>query len=252
MDRITYVAPTAAHLLGIEYDGKTSSRVEKHCPDRAQRLLLYNPDAVAWWIFEKYNSYFDKLGLSGSLVLKAKSVMPCVTPVCFASMYSGLMPRFHGIRSYVKPVLSCRTLFDAAIDAGLSPAICSTEGDSISHIFLNRNMEYYIYPTVDEVNAKARELIKADRNELIVVYNGNYDGAMHKVSPEGAAALSALRDNIAAYSELRGLCREAWQGKTAYSAFLPDHGCHEIDGAMGSHGLDMPEDMEIVHIWDRI
>jgi hypothetical protein len=26
-----------------------------------------------------------------------------------------------------------------------------------------------------------------------------------------------------------------------------DHGCHEIDGGCGSHGLDMEEDLNIVH-----
>jgi hypothetical protein len=28
-----------------------------------------------------------------------------------------------------------------------------------------------------------------------------------------------------------------------------DHGCHEIDGGCGSHGLDMPEDLNIVHLY---
>ncbi len=28
-----------------------------------------------------------------------------------------------------------------------------------------------------------------------------------------------------------------------------DHGCHEIDEGTGSHGLDMPEDINIVHFY---
>ena len=28
-----------------------------------------------------------------------------------------------------------------------------------------------------------------------------------------------------------------------------DHGCHEIDGGCGSHGLDMPEDLNIHHFY---
>ena len=32
-------------------------------------------------------------------------------------------------------------------------------------------------------------------------------------------------------------------------AFLPDHGCHEIDGQLGSHGLDMYEDMNVIHFY---
>ena len=28
-----------------------------------------------------------------------------------------------------------------------------------------------------------------------------------------------------------------------------DHGCHEIDGNAGAHGLDMVEDVEISHFY---
>ena len=31
--------------------------------------------------------------------------------------------------------------------------------------------------------------------------------------------------------------------------FAMDHGCHEIDGDAGSHGLDMEEDLTIVHLY---
>lgn len=31
--------------------------------------------------------------------------------------------------------------------------------------------------------------------------------------------------------------------------FAMDHGCHEIDGNCGSHGLDMPEDLNITHFY---
>ena len=31
--------------------------------------------------------------------------------------------------------------------------------------------------------------------------------------------------------------------------FAMDHGCHEIDGNCGSHGLDMDEDFNIVHFY---
>jgi hypothetical protein len=31
--------------------------------------------------------------------------------------------------------------------------------------------------------------------------------------------------------------------------FAMDHGCHEIDGGCGSHGLDMDEDLNILHLY---
>lgn len=252
MHNIRCIAPTIASLLGIPAftDAAPIPEVLEKTGGRADRVLMYNPDAVAWWIFEKYCGLFEPV-LEDSLILQMESVMPSVTPVCFASIYSGLMPADHGIRSYTKPVLSCETVFDALIKAGKKPVICSTGTDSISMIFRERDMEYYIFNTPDQVNEKAEELIRLNRHDLIVAYNGNYDGTMHKNGPEAEASLNALRHNVASYRHLTEIAEEVWSGAGLnYAAgFITDHGCHEIDGQCGSHGLDMPEDMNVVHLW---
>ena len=150
----------------------------------ADRALLYNPDAIAFWLYQKYTDLFTDAMCRSAVSLPMLSVMPSVTPVCFASMYTGITPDVHGIQAYEKPVLTVPTLFDALIAAGKKPAIVSTAGDSISVIFLNRTMDYFIYDTVGEVNAKAHELIEADRHDVIVVYNADYDAQMHRTGPE--------------------------------------------------------------------
>lgn len=43
------------------------------------------------------------------------------------------------------------------------------------------------------------------------------------------------------------LIRTHWKGHNSLVGFAMDHGCHEIDGNCGSHGLDMEEDLNIVH-----
>ncbi len=103
--RITQTASTIAHLMGFTMsDGADvpSSLVlgtaEKYfLGEKAQKVLLYNPDAIALWLYQKYT------GLFASVI--ENSVMPSVTPVCFASMYSGLVPDVHGIKAYKKPCL---------------------------------------------------------------------------------------------------------------------------------------------------
>jgi len=253
---IRSVAPTLASLFGIApfTDAEPMEEVTAlvkngRANGRADRVLMYNPDAVAWWIYEKYKSLFAPAFEADPIVMNMRSVMPSVTPVCFASMYTGLMPEEHGIRAYVKPVLTVKTIFDALLEAGLRPAICSTGTDSVSVIFREREMDYFIFDTPEEVNDKAEELIRAGRHELIVAYNGNYDGNMHRWGPEGEQSLDALRMNIASWRRLLGAAKEAWAGLEWVSAFATDHGCHEIDGGCGSHGLDMPEDMQVVHLW---
>lgn len=214
-----------------------------------ERMLLYNPDAIAMWLFQKYTHLFAGAMLHSSLTLPMLSVMPSVTPVCFASMYTGVMPEVHGIRAYEKPVLKCETLFDAALAAGRRVAIVSTEGDSISKIFLERDLAYFILPTPEECNAKAAELMERDACDILVLYNRNYDSTMHRHGPESEQALRELASNANTFASFAQLARRAWRGKRAALAFLPDHGCHEIDDGLGSHGLEMPEDMNIVHFY---
>ncbi|MBE6551136.1 MAG: hypothetical protein E7665_03250 [Ruminococcaceae bacterium] len=213
------------------------------------RIFMYNPDAVAQWIYEKYASYFDGIKNMGVTEIPYACVMPSVTPVCFATMYTGAQPEIHGIRTYVKPVLTIDTIFDAMIRAGKKPVIVSTANDSISKIFLEREMDYFIYPTIDEVNDKASELIESDIYDLIVVYNGNYDSIMHKFGPESPEALDALDANTKAYMNFCSLIEKHWKDHNTVVGFAMDHGCHEIDGGCGSHGLDMDEDINIVHLY---
>lgn len=215
----------------------------------ADRVIIYNPDAVALWVYQKYTSMFSDAAIRSDVALPMLSVMPSVTPVCFASMYSGVMPDVHGIKRYEKPVLTVNTIFDSFANAGKKAAIVSTANDSISMIFLNRDMEYFIYDTPEEVNEKALSLIEEDRFDLIVIYNGNYDGTMHKFGPEAPESLAALEKNIAFYSQMVDKINTEWKNHSVFYGFCPDHGCHEIDGGCGSHGLDMEEDMNVIHFY---
>ena len=49
------------------------------------------------------------------------------------------------------------------------------------------------------------------------------------------------------------LCFSCWKTHRKHHntliGFAMDHGCHKIDGGCGSHGLDMPEDINIVHLY---
>lgn len=250
---LTSVKATVLELFGIEKsqgdDVANPYIIEKNGGKTIDRAVIYNPDAVALWLYEKYRDKFIPAGQVSEFALPLKSVMPSVTPVCFASMYSGVMPEIHGIKKYEKPILTCETLFDRMIAAGKKCAICSTAGDSISKIFLNRNMDYFIYPTVWQVNAKAKKLIKQDKYDLIVIYNGNYDSTMHHNGPEAKKSLKVLDKNIAVYKKIAGYIKKYYADKRVFYGFCPDHGCHEIDGKAGSHGLDCYEDMNIIHFY---
>lgn len=254
---ITSVLATALELAGIEKrEGIDSANpvvtalAKKKLGDKkTDRTVIYNPDAVALWVYQKYTEKFTAAHMCSDFSLPMLSVMPSVTPVCFASMYTGVLPDIHGIKRYEKPVLKTKTIFDDFIAAGKKCAIVSTSNDSISMIFLEREMDYFIYDTVEEVNAKALEIIDEDKYDLVVIYNGNYDGTMHRHGPEAAESLAALDGNVVFFKELSDRIECKWKNHNVFFAFCPDHGCHEIDEGCGSHGLDMEEDMNVIHFY---
>ena len=216
---------------------------------KADRIFMYNPDAVAQWLFEKYPHFFKEVTDRTDLQLPMCTVMPSVTPVCFGTMYTGAQPSVHGIQAYAKPVIQIDTIFDALLRAGKKPVILATPNCSMAKIFLERDMDYYILDSIAAVNAKAAQLIMEDKYDFIAVYNGNYDARMHKTGPESATSLGELRINTHTFAMFSEMIAEHWKGHNTLIGFAMDHGCHEIDGDCGSHGLDMDEDLNITHFY---
>ena len=222
---------------------------------KVDRILMYNPDAIAQWVYEKY-PYFVKEAVDNTeLELPLCTVMPSVTPVCFGTMYTGAQPEVHGIREYAKPVIRIDTIFDALIRAGKKPLIIAYATCSMSKIYLERDMDYIHVDTLDQVNAAAAQAIIEDRYDFICVYNGNYDSRMHRMGPEAPETLAELKCNARTFATLAELVKTHWQHHDTLMGFAMDHGCHEIEHFInekglptaGSHGEYIPEDMNIVH-----
>lgn len=246
-----------AYAMGIEAPqhaaapafGLNALLDEKLAGQKADRIFMYNPDAIGEWIYRKYTFLMDHVVRQSDMELPLCTVMPSVTPVCFGTMYTGAQPAVHGIQKYEKPVITVDSLFDALIRAGKKPTIVAETNSSMSRIYLNRDMDYFFYDTIEEVNAKAAEIIWEDTYDFVAVYNGNYDTVMHKYGPESLEALAELKANAEAFALFCALIKRHWASHNTLVGFAMDHGCHEIDGSCGSHGLDMPEDIRIVHLY---
>lgn len=244
-----------AYAMGIpapEHSAEKNSVLANYIDEtlggqKVDRIFMYNPDAIAQWVKEKYPNLLTQVAQQTDLEVPLQSVMPSVTPVCFGTMYTGAQPAVHGIQSYTKPVITIDTIFDALLRAGKKPVILAYGKCSLSMIYLERDMDYYFFPTLDEANAKAAQLILEDKHDFYVLYNGNYDSAMHKAGPESPDALSELRANGRTFAMLAAMIKEHWKHHNTLLGFAMDHGCHEIDEDRGSHGLDMEEDLNIVH-----
>jgi len=218
---------------------------------KADRVVMYNPDAIAQWIYEKYPYFFTGVKENTDIEIPLASVMPSVTPVCFGTLYTGAQPEVHGIQKYEKPVITIDSLLDALVRAGKRVALITYRKCSLSRIYLGRDIDYYHFEDggIAEVNAKAVEVILQDKHDFIVIYNGNYDSVMHKKGPESTEALAELNANCHFFSMISEMIKQHWKHHNTLVGFAMDHGCHEIDGGCGSHGLDMPEDINIVHLY---
>lgn len=223
--------------------------------ERAQRVIdcdrvfVFNPDAIGEWIVERHPDIFRPLLERAGLSVNLCSMEPPVTPVCFATMYSGLTPSEHGIRKYEKPVLKVNTIFDDLAAAGKKVAIVCTAGDSIAEIFKDRQIDYFIYGDRHLCNLKAMELIEEDQHDMIVLYNGNYDWAMHRFGPESKRSLRELSENVETFCRIHDAIRQQWTEHNTVLAFAPDHGCHRSVLPPGTHGKRIPKDMNIRHFY---
>lgn len=258
-DSLDTICAALAYAMGIEApecaaeaNGELINYIDKvFCGDKADRLVMYNPDAIAQWIYQKYPEYMTNVKNNTDKQIYLSTVMPSVTPVCFGTMYTGAQPDVHGIKKYEKPVITIDTIFDRLIAQGKKIALITYAECSLGKIYLGRDIDYYHFDKgdIEAVNAKAMEVILRDGHDLIVIYNGNYDSVMHKNGPESAKTLAELRLNDHIFGVISNLIRSHWKHHNTLVGFAMDHGCHEIDGGCGSHGLDMPEDINIVHLY---
>lgn len=258
-DSLDTLCAALAYAMGIEPPSLAAPQNEELADyidkifdgQKADRVVMYNPDAVAQWICQKYPEYLKNVTENTDKEIYLATVMPSVTPVCFGTMYTGAQPAVHGIQRYTKPVITIDTLFDRLIAAGKKVALITYGKCSLSKIYLERNMTYYHFDEggIEAVNAKAMEVILRDEFDFILIYNGNYDSVMHKNGPESAKALAELRLNDHVFGVISNLIKTHWKHHNTLVGFAMDHGCHEIDGGCGSHGLDMPEDINIVHFY---
>ena len=258
MQRITAITPTICRLMDVPPPNISTMDTIKRiveissCVLRGsvvEKCLIYAPDAIGEWLFQEYRTEFEPVIRLAPIDVKLLSVFPTKTPVCFASMFTGALPEQHGIRRYEKPVLKCDTIFDAMIREGKSGAIAAVADSSISLIFKNRALDYFIEENDRKVNEKALDLVNGDY-DFILIYNQEYDDSMHRTTPRSEESLVAMGRHISSFVELSEAFLERYGDFNLVILFSPDHGTHiNPETGRGDHGLDIPEDMEVRSFW---
>lgn len=213
-----------------------------------EKCLIYAPDAIGAQLWQLDEAAFAPVLEQAPLRVLLRSVVPPKTPVCFASMFTGALPEIHGIRAYARPVLTCETLFDAAVRAGKRVAIVAVTDSSIDLIFRGRDIDYFSEPDDTAVTARTLELLKTDRHDLIVVYHCEYDDTLHRETPFSPNAIQAVRNHIASFQTMAASAGKQWRDRSHAVVFAPDHGAHiDKSSGLGTHGEDIPDDMLVYH-----
>lgn len=253
---MTQFAATIANCLDIPAPAEAApafpfvkEMLEKKGIERAEKLLIYNPDAMGLWLYQKYTERFAPVVRHTECAVPVCSVMPSVTPVNFGTMYTGVMPERHGITKYQKKLIENESLFDCLAKSDLRTALVAVLNSSMAVIFEGRGIDYYIEPYDGEATDRAEELIRSGKYDVVIVYNEEYDDAMHATQPESERALAAMQHHIAAFDRLCNAVEDSWKGYDRMVCWATDHGIHTNAEGFGTHGEDIEEDMNVLHFF---
>ncbi len=254
---IINISPTICKLMGINKPVSSTDEVidvlinyafEKLKIKQIEKCLVFAPDAVGEITYDNYQGHFAGIPDYAPIAIKLTSVYKPVTPVCFASMFTGALPETHGIIKYEKPVIKIDTIFDTLIRENKNPAIVSVKDSSIDLIFRNRKMNYYSENYDTEVIEKTIELIKENQNDFILSYNQEYDDSIHDTLPFSERAINALANQNRNFLTLAKYFDQYWHDYNRLIMYTPDHGCHiDKETGKGDHGENIPEDMNVIH-----
>lgn len=258
-ETIASVAPTLCALMGVPAPQGSTAEVLREAVLEAGRLfgggtaekcLVFAPDAMGCVLAGRRPDLFDQVRSVAPLRLSLRAVVPPKTPVCFASMFTGMTPEQHGIRKYEKPVLTCDTLFDAFARNGKRVAVVSVRDCSIDVIFRGSSVDFFSEEYDPQVTNRALSLISDGKHDFVLAYHQGYDDVMHGSTPFSEEALKAAGNHVDAFLSLVRAVDRHWGGFNRAVLFAPDHGVHTDEATgRGNHGDDIPEDMDVYHFW---
>lgn len=251
---LTYFAPFVCDLMGcnaLKLDKpQAPSPLASIASERCDKVLIYAPDAIGAHLLKNLPSEYSAIRSVAPIELELMSSLPPKTPVCFTTMLTGVPPEVHGIQSYERPVITRDTVFDMLVREWKKAALVVVRDSSLDLMFTGRQIDYFSEQYDPEVTARALELIEQNEHDFILAYHQEYDDLLHKHNPYGPECLAALASHAAAFASLAAAAHRSWKGSSYAIAFCPDHGGHiDHETGRGDHGLDIPEDMEILHFW---
>lgn len=221
----------------------------KTCGKGVDKIVLYNPDAIGEWISQKYSDKLTNFDKNSEIVLPMLSMIPPKTPVCFASIYSGAKPSEHGIEKYVKRQLEIDTFFDVLVRAGKKACIVTVANQSMDILFRGREIDYFPCVNDKAVVDKALDIIESKMYDVVCIYNQAYDDRIHRSTPCFPWAVKALEEYNESYGRIVQKVEECYGEYDTLIGAITDHGVHKSNFILGTHGKNIPKDMNVLHYY---
>ena len=229
-----------------------SLAAEKLKGGKIEKMLIFCPDAIGEVHRDHCPEIFDPLDACADLRLRGTTAMLSVTPICFATIFSGASPIVHGIRNFEYTVLRVETLFDVLAEAGRNVALVVRDEQSLDHLFRKRKLDYYGFRTDEEVERTTIRLVKEGYYDVIVSYMSDFDHYGHHTDVFSPECIRELNTAVRRFRDYAELIDKYWAKYNRLLTFTPDHGQHRVCDAKGYHGThrdDVPEDMVINHFF---
>lgn len=169
---------------------------------------------------------------------RAITVYPPITDVTFASMVTGVTPKYTGIHNRDKKPMPVPTIFEMATRMDKEALLIEGDmriliGDFETILNIDENKDGYID---DEIYNRALIELENPPNLLLVHFH-SYDDLAHIYGPASKEALDQL-------SVLDDYTRDIVKNYRGDIIITADHGMHDEDDG-GSHGIFCSEDLLI-------
>ncbi|HEX2038556.1 MAG TPA: glycosyltransferase [Acidimicrobiales bacterium] len=196
---------------------------------------------------EAHTPFLDRLAAEGIAYDDCETVYPARTVTCFSSMLTGAPPAVHGMRSNFVPSLGvkCESIFDVVPSShmvGIAHLV-DAFGDHVSTVTA-------VMPN-DEIDAalcaKAREVVKAEDPDLLVVQTLSVDQTGHFRGSYYDEYVQHIESTDREIESLVTWLAEQWGGLDGVTiGVLSDHG----QGiGIGGHGHWTPTERLVPCIW---
>jgi len=213
--------------------------------DNDSKVLIIYIDGLGYDLYEKAieNNYLPYIS-SLEKGKKALTVYPSITDVAFASMVTGVTPKYTGIHGREKTLLTVDTIFDIAYQKGKTSKviegnirIINDEVETILNIDDNENgtIDDEIFKSaIDEIN---------NPSDILLIHFHSYDDFGHEFGPSSEEALEQLKI-------IDSYVKDISKNYKGDIIIVSDHGMHNV-GDGGEHGNFSPLDMFIPIILDK-